>query len=196
MGHHPLLAGPTDGPFRKGQQLKELPDLPVSNRLVITLTKTGKPNVAVTLPDPPAGITTGVDKDEDEPRVAKFLSPKNGDNVERVTVVNGRIDKGFTPIVLARPLAKGSVWWVQKSVEVDKKGEFSLKVVFGSEKTPQGTRFRLVVLGVESEEKAREFKAGMALKELPKSIAASREVVFTLRRPAKTTMPSSGTEKK
>lgn len=186
-----MLAGPEDGPFRTGQQLKELPDLPLSNQLVITLTKTGRPSVAVTIPEAPAGITGKEDKDE--PRVAEFLSPKNGDDVDRVTVVKGRIEKGLTPIILARPLVKGSVWWVQKHVEPDKKGEFDLKVVFGSEKTPQGTRFRLVVLGVETEAKVKELKPGMAVKELPKSIPASREVVFTLRRPEKT--PTTNTAK-
>lgn len=183
-----MLTDP-DGPYRTGQQLKELPDLPLSNQLVITLTTTGKPSVAVTLPDAPKGIVDADADDKDEPRVAEFLSPENGDNVERVTVVEGRIDKGYFPVILARPLVKGSVWWVQKNVEADKKGEFDLKVVFGSDKTPQGTRFRLVVLAIETKEKLAEFKPGAAVKDLPKTIPASREVVVTLRRPEKKSTP-------
>ena len=80
------------------------------------------------------------------------------------------------------PLVKGSVWWVQKHVEPDKKGEFNQKVVFGSDKTPQGTRFRLAVLAVETKEKAAEFKPGDAMRELPTAIPISREVIVTLRR--------------
>ena len=186
-----MLAGPDDGPYRTGQQLKELPDLPLSNQLVVTLTTTGKPAVAVTLPDAPKGLVDIDDKDDkDEPRVAELLSPENADNVERVTVVKGRIDKGYFPVILARPLVKGSVWWVQKNVAADKKGEFDLKVVFGSDRTPQGTRFRLVVLAIATKEKLAEFKPGVAVKELPKTIPASREVVVTLRRPVKTAAPT------
>lgn len=175
-----ILAGPEDGPFRTGQQIRELPDLPVSNQLVVTLTKTGTPNIAATRIELPEVVDVQ-DDDEDEPRLAEFLSPKNGESVQRVTVVKGQVEKGHTPIILARPLVKGSVWWVQKNVEPDKKGQFDLKVVFGSDKTPQGTRFRLVVLAVASKEKAAEFKPGVAVRELPKTIPASREVVVTLR---------------
>jgi hypothetical protein len=192
-----ILAGPADGPFRTGQQIEELPDLPASNQLVVTLTKTGKPIIAATRVEAPRvgdAKDDDEDKDEadkDEPRLAELLSPKNSDNVGRVTVVKGRIDKGYIPIVLARPLVKGSVWWVQKLVEPDKKGEFDLKVVFGSNKTPQGTRFRLAVLAVATKEKAAEFKPGVAVRELPKTVPASREVVVTLRRPEKPVPTSS-----
>jgi hypothetical protein len=177
-----ILAGPADGPFRTGQQLNELPDLPASNQLVVTLTKTGRPIIAATRVEPPLVDDAKKGEDEkEEPRLAELLSPKNGDNVERVTVVKGRIDKGYIPIVLARPLVRDSVWWVQKLVEPDKKGEFELKVVFGSDKTPPGMRFRLVVLAVATKEKVAEFKPGAAVAELPKTIPASREVVVTLR---------------
>jgi len=182
-----ILAGPKDGPFQTGQQIKELPDLPTSNQLLVTLTTTGIPTIAA--------ARSEKEDDSDEPRLAEILSPNNGDNVERVTIIKARIDKGYIPIVLARPLVKGSVWWVQKGVEPDKKGEFNLKAVFGSDRTPQGTRFRLAVLAVATKEKTAEFKPGVAVRELPKNVPASREVIVTLRRAVKPTpVPTEASE--
>lgn len=101
--------------------------------------------------------------------------------------MTGIVEEGFTPIVLIRPLSKGSVWWIQKPVKLEKTGEFQSKVVFGNSRTAEGTRFRIVALAVPKKTSRKDsaedqFKPGEFLKELPKDAAASEELVLTLRR--------------
>lgn len=175
--------------YRTGQILRELPDLPRSRELLVTLGRTGRPVVALapTRKDKQQNADEADAEPVKEKPPIEITSPKTGDSVQQVADLSGRIDAGFTPVILVRPLAKDSVWWIQKPVKRDVKGRFSAKVVVGSRRTAEGTRFRIVALAVADNSSRKdssldEFKAGEFLKELPKDLAASEELVLTLRR--------------
>jgi hypothetical protein len=172
--------------YRTGQIIRELPDVPRSRELLVTLGRAGRPVIALA---PKEGATTS-GRTEPEPREkapVEFTSPKTGESVRQIAELAGKIKDGFTPVVLIRPLAKGSVWWIQKPVKLEKSGEFTAKIVVGNSRTAEGTRFRIVALAVPTKTSRKatatdEFKPGEFLKELPEDTAASEELVLTLRR--------------
>ena len=195
--------------YRTGQIIRELPDVPKSRELLVTLGRTGRPVIALA-PKEEATTSTGTTSSTEnttstgtrtssetetssrtesvkEKSPVEFTSPKTGESVHQVAELTGKIQDGFTPIVLIRPLEKDSVWWIQKPVVLEKSGKFTSKVVVGSSRTPEGTRFRIVALAIPTKTSRKEtsldeFKPGEFLKELPKDAAASEELVLTLRR--------------
>lgn len=174
--------------YHTGQIIRELPDVPKSRELLVTLGRTGRPVIALA---PKEGTTTSSrtksSESVKEKSPVEFTSPKTGESVQQVAELTGKIQDGFTPIVLIRPLEKDSVWWIQKPVLLEKSGEFTSKIVVGSSRTSEGTRFRIVALAIPTKTSRKEtgldeFKPGEFLKELPKDAAASEELVLTLRR--------------
>ena len=168
-----LLTDPAKIQYVTGQVLKELPDIPMSDQLLITLVKTGTPPVSL--------IRAGSEEPVEQPRLAEITSPRTGSDVARVTEVKGKIQESYHPVVLVRPLADESAWYVQKAPKLNDDGEFSLKVVFGNSQTEQGQRFRLIVLAFPSKEAASRLKLGTVIRKLPDSEAVSKEAVVTLR---------------
>jgi hypothetical protein len=159
--------------YATGQIIKELPDVPMSDQLLITLVKSGTPPVGI--------IRAGSEEPEEQRRLAEITSPGNGSDVARVTEVKGRIQKPYHPVVLVRPLAAESAWYVQKAPELSKDGEFSLKVVFGNRQTKQGRRFRVIVLALPSKEAAAKLKVGTIIRKLPAGEGVLKEAVVTFR---------------
>lgn len=159
--------------YATGQTIKELPDVPKSDQLLITLVKSGTPPVEI--------IRANSEEPEEQPRLAEITSPGNGSDVAHVTEVKGRIQKAYHPVVLVRPLAADSVWYVQKAPELSDEGEFSLKVVFGNSRTKQGQRFRVIVLALPSKEAAAKLKVGTIIRKFPDGEGASKESVVTFR---------------
>jgi hypothetical protein len=178
-----ILTDPNTTRYVTGQVINELPEVPLSDQLLITLVKTGTPPVAV--------IRAGSDKPEEQPRLAEITSPKTSANVDRVAEVKGRIQTDYHPIVLVRPLTDGSVWYVQNTPELTETGEFTLKVVLGNSQTKQGQRFRIIVLAAPSKEAASKLKVGTAVREIPDGAGVSKETVVTLREVLKEDAPES-----
>ncbi len=168
-----ILTDPTTKTYVTGEVIKELPEVPMSEQLLITLVKTGTPHVAI--------LRAGSDEPEEQPRLAEITSPKTSANVARVAELKGRIQTGYHPVVLVRPLADDSVWYVQKTPELNKTGEFTLEVVLGNSQTKQGQRFRIIVLAVPSKEAASRLKVGSVVRKLPDGTGVSKETVVTLR---------------
>jgi hypothetical protein len=168
-----ILVDPSKERYVTGQIIKELPDLPMSDQLLITLVKSGTPPVGI--------IRAGSDEPEEQPRLAEITSPENGSVVNRVTEIKGRIQTPYQPVVLVRPLADGSVWYVQKAPKLSDDGEFSLDVVFGNSQTKRGQRFRVIVLALPTKESAAKLKRGTIIRKLPIGDGVSKEAVVTLR---------------
>ena len=168
-----ILTDPKVKRYVTGQVIKELPEVPMSDQLLITLVKTGTPPVAV--------VRAGSDEPVEQPRLAEITSPKNSANVPRVAELNGRIQTGYHPVVLVRPLVDNSVWYVQRSPELNEAGEFTLNVVLGNSQTKQGQRFRIIVLAAPSKEAANKLKVGAAVRKIPDGEGVSKETVVTLR---------------
>jgi hypothetical protein len=168
-----ILVDPSKERYVTGQAIKELPDVPMSDQLLITLVKNGTP--------PRGIIRAGSDEPEEQPHLAEITSPGNGSEVKRVTEIKGRIQAPYQPVVLVRPLADGSVWYVQKAPKLNDDGEFSLDVVFGNKQTKQGQRFRVIVLAPPTKESAAKLKLGTIIRKLPIGEGVSKEAVVTLR---------------
>jgi hypothetical protein len=155
--------------YQTGQVLKKLPDVAKSDELIVTLLGAGR-------------YIVGKDSGKDRKRDVEVTSPTLNSTVKQVVQLKGKATQTVTPVVLIRPLQEGSLWWIQENVELTKSGSFSLKVVFGNQATPEGTRFRIIALAVPNKTRLAEFKAGLSLKQLPKDIETSREILVTLRR--------------
>lgn len=168
-----VLTDPKVERYVTGQVIEELPVVPMSDQLLITLVKTGTPPVAV--------IRAGSDEPVEQPRLAEITSPETSANVSRVAELKGRIQAGYHPVVLVRPLTDNSVWYVQRSPELNEAGEFTLKVVLGNSQTKQGQRFRIIVLAAPSKEAANKLKVGVAVRKIPDGAGVSKETVVTLR---------------
>lgn len=180
--------------YPTGQVIRKLPDVPRSREMLVTMPRTGRPVIRAVPSKKDSGKPKTKKKEADENPPVEFTSPKTGSTVRQTAELTGKVQPGFTPVLLVRPLAKDSVWWIQKPIRVGKTGEFSSKVVIGSQRTAEGTRFRIVALAVpgsDSKEKAAtpgsadeqvRFIPGDFLRKLPDDMAASKELVLTLRR--------------
>lgn len=178
-----ILTDPKAERYVTGQVIKELPEVPMSDQLLITLVKTGTPSVAV--------IRSGSDEPEEQPRLAEIISPRTSANVPRVAELKGRIQSGYHPVVLVRPLADDSVWYVQRPPKLNEAGEFTLNVVLGNSQTKQGQRFRIIVLAAPSKEAASKLKVGTAVRKIPDGAGVSKETVVTLREELVEAAPAS-----
>lgn len=168
-----ILVDPSRERYETGQIMKELPDVPMSDQLLISIVKSGTPHIGI--------IRAGSGEPEEPPRLAEITSPVNGSEVNRVTEIKGRIQAGYQPVVLVRPLADDSVWYVQKEPELSDDGEFSLDVVFGNTQTKQGQRFRVLVLALPSKGSPAKLKLGTIMCKLPVGEGVSKDAVVTLR---------------
>lgn len=175
--------------FRVGTQHNFLPEYPQSNRLIVTLLG-GNQSPGVEVVKSAGEDVADVNKampEENEPMklssddVASITLPTMDSQVKRVTDIGGDLAPGHHPVILVRPLTKESTWWIQNRPTVNKDGSFKGKIVLGSEKTPEGTRFQLVVLAFEDEADANQLKVGGTLKQLPDGVKTSNEVTITYR---------------
>lgn len=114
---------------------------------------------------------------------AAVLKPQADEKVKRVTELIGRVPDKLKPIVLIRVDDSGGLWWVQNPVAMGKGGYFKSTVRFGNDKTPDGTKFRVVVVTPRSGQEASVLKAGNSLADLPSGIPRSKEITVQLERP-------------
>ena len=108
-------------------------------------------------------LALGDDKDPKKEEVVKVSTPVDGAEVEEIEVVEAKLlKKAGWPVVLVRPLSGGQPWYAQEVIEeVDGEGDCSAEVYFGDANTKPGTKFRLLVVIVDSKEVAQtKFKAG------------------------------------
>ena len=165
--------------YRTGQVLKELPDIPKSDDLIVTLVGLGR-------------YVSGKETGKDDKRPIELTSPLVNSSVEQVAQIRGKVTKSVRPVILIRPLEDDSLWWIQDEVEVTRTETFSLNVAIGDNDTPDGTRFRIIALAVPKASRA-EFKPGESLKDLPAGIETSREIIVSLRRQTQTANKTEAT---
>lgn len=114
---------------------------------------------------------------------AAVLKPQPDEKVRRVSDFMGRVSAGLMPIVLVCVDDSTGVWWVQDPVVMGKDGYFRSTVRFGNDETPNGTKFRVVVVTPRSGQEASILKFGTSIVDLPNGIPRSKEVVVELERP-------------
>jgi RNA polymerase sigma factor (sigma-70 family) len=110
---------------------------------------------------------------------AVIVSPKDGGTVSHNEDLEGRIRGRGWPVVLIRPHG-AQPWWVQPSVDDVINGKFSCPVYFGNETSPDGMRFKVVILVARDRSEARSFSAGSTLQTLPPNLPSSEPITVTL----------------
>lgn len=131
-------------------------------------------------------VVLGDDAKQDRGPVAisaAVLKPLQDEKVKRVADLIGRVPEGLHPIVLVSVDDSSGLWWVQDPVVMGKGGYFKSIVRFGNDATPDGTKFRLLVVTPRSGQEASDLKTGMSLADLPNGIPRSKEIVVQLERP-------------
>lgn len=178
--------------YKVGTQHHSLPEFPQSNRLQVTLMGGNQSPGVEVIPAQSAFHDDPANKDLMPAEVESFemagdddivsiSTPTADSDVRRMTEINGKVAEGHFPVVLIRPLTKENLWWIQNRPVVGMDGTFKGKLVFGSEKTPEGTRFRVLVLAFEDAAAADKLKAGASLKQLPEGVKTSSEITITVR---------------
>lgn len=124
------------------------------------------------------GIASAAEKSPAGKVAVELTLPEKDSTVQIYEAIEGTISGKGWPVVLVQPVAPEEPWYIQKPVESCADGEFSGHAYFGTEKTPVGMKFRVVVLVAPSEEKASEYKVGEALKTLPK-LPKSKAITVT-----------------
>lgn len=114
-----------------------------------------------------------------EKPAAVIVSPKAKQEVERTAELTGKALIRGWPVVVVRPEQGDATWWVQDPVVVKQPGYFQAPLIFGNENTVVGTKFRVVVLMLQSAEEAKKFTPGQELKSLPEAAPRSAEIVVT-----------------
>jgi hypothetical protein len=110
---------------------------------------------------------------------ATLLSPAADAVVKTKTRVAGRVSGKAWPVVLVRSDDPNESWWVQGPLELNSMGEFTCMAHFGSDKTPGGKPFRVIVLLLPDEKGASALPVGLALAQLPADVPRSAEIVVT-----------------
>lgn len=176
--------------YQVGSQHANLPELPQSNQLQVTMLGIHKVPGVQELPTTTEPKTThhpnrdvlaaNVDLGSPED-VVSIATPTTDAAVLRVTEITGRIAAGYAPVVLIRPLLNDKLWWIQNRPVVTSDQRFRGKIVLGNEKTPEGTSFRVVILAFEDSLAAEKLKVGGSLNELPAGVKKSPELTVTYR---------------
>lgn len=118
-------------------------------------------------------------KDASDAFADTIVSPQPMSKVSRNYPVAGRVAEELWPVVLVRSAEPNSPWWVQGKPVVDDQGEYRAMARFGSDKTPEGSEFRIVVLLVRRGSE-QPFAPGMVVKELPRHLKRSAELSVIL----------------
>ena len=102
--------------------------------------------------------------------------------VSRVEHVTARVKSDRHVVALVQSTEPGSLWWVQSPVARSSEGEVTAKVLFGNQKTRDGSKFRVLFLLPKTVEEAERYKTGDALQTLPKGMPHSRPVEVVLKK--------------
>lgn len=145
--------------YKVGQQVKSLPvDVPRSAIVPLSLIRSDAPTDKTSVVDAarpdlpvakaPATAAVGTPTKEatttGEGKVKLTHSiPKN---VDRLQELKFKSDRSETPRVLVRAMGKGNPWWVQRVPEKGDGNSYSVKAIFGNDRTPNGHQFQVVVV--------------------------------------------------
>lgn len=170
--------------FKPGDAFRQLPsDIPQSAPVLVTLGGAVAP-ASVSVPAGGPGVVpavaTGLRPIDRVVGQDVIQSPAENDKVGRVGMLRGKLAGAGRPVVLVR--AEEDVeWWVQEPARAGEAGAFEARVRFGNDRTPDGTRFRVVVVAAD-DAVAAVLAPGSAHRELPAGIKASKEVQVVLQR--------------
>jgi len=108
-----------------------------------------------------------------------IVSPKDGAKAAQSEEVEGKLNIDGWPVVLVQPQAGEKVWWIQEPVEEIDKGKFTVPVRLGDDKTPVGTKFKLVIIVAKDKQEAQKYERGKTRATLPPGLPKSEPVVVS-----------------
>jgi hypothetical protein len=118
----------------------------------------------------------------------ELLSPKEGAVVGQLEEMTGKLsDKEGWPVVFIRAKIDAEPFWIQPAVtEVNKERQFTVEGHFGTDDTPAGTAFTIVIGVAKDKAEADKFKVGDTLTKLPAGLPVSAPItVYRDKKPAK-----------
>lgn len=180
-----MLLPPNASPqsFKVGQQLQQLPNLPASDEIIVTLGTPGDAPAIEVVPTTSAFHAANENKaaEAEAPMSSvEITSPEDDSEVTSPTDLIGTVGPNQHPVALIRGAGKEANWIVQSKITTEDDGSFKCRLGLGTKSTPDGTRFRIVVLTFDSAQLAAKLKPGTALKQLPAGVPATDELTVTL----------------
>jgi eukaryotic-like serine/threonine-protein kinase len=106
-------------------------------------------------------------------------NPTQGATVGMREELTGRMEGAGWPVIFVQAIIPGQPWWCQAAVENVDGGRFTVEVVFGDERTPSGTKYRIAGVVARTREEALKFQIGNKVQALPEGLQRSAEVVVT-----------------
>ncbi len=112
---------------------------------------------------------------DDQPLPVEIkISPRVG----RVQDVVATVTEAGQPIVFVKSDTPNEPWWVQNVPRASGPKQYSVKLIFGNEKTPPGSKFHVVGMLLNNAN-ANQYRVGQQLAELPGLPTSSRLIVTT-----------------
>ena len=103
------------------------------------------------------------------------ISPRVG----RVQDVVATVTEVGQPIVFVKSDTPNEPWWVQNVPRPSGLKQFSVRLIFGNEKTPPGSKFHVVAMLLPNNPSATQYHVGQQLAQLPGLPTSSRLIVTT-----------------
>ena len=113
---------------------------------------------------------------DDEPLPVEIkINPRVG----RVQDVVATVTEVGQPIVFVRSDTPNEPWWVQNVPRASGPKQFSVRLIFGNERTAPGSKFHVVAMLLPNNPNAAQYHVGQQLAELPGLRTSSRLIVTT-----------------
>ena len=101
------------------------------------------------------------------------ISPRVGRTQDVVTTVT---DSGL-PMIVVKSDLPNEPWWVQNVPRSTGPKQFGVRLIFGNERTPPGSKFHVVALLLPNAASAAQYHVGQQLTELPGLPTSSKLIV-------------------
>ena len=113
---------------------------------------------------------------------AVIVTPKRNDLVSREAELFGKLLLPGRPVVLVREDQPGSLWYVQQASQPIDGKTFKTRISFGSDTTPHGRRFLVMVVLIRNAKDLENFQTRTAIDGIPWDTPRSAQIPVVLNR--------------
>lgn len=111
---------------------------------------------------------------------AVIVTPKRNDAVSREAELFGKLLAPGRPVVLVREDQPGSLWYVQQASQPIDGKTFKTRISFGSDATPHGRRFFVMVVLIRNAKDLETFQTRTAVDDIPWDMPRSAQIPVVL----------------